>query len=139
MNIKPFQIITNIRWSDTDKNGHVNNGKYFDYFEEARTEWVYSFKKLINWSLKNSIQFVIAEQSCKYILPLLHPNKIEITQYVLKIGVASIEFRYELRIPGNGKIITTAHTKLACYNLKTARLEKIPNDIKQAILENHNE
>lgn len=29
-----FKIITNIRWSDTDKNDYINNSKYFDYFED---------------------------------------------------------------------------------------------------------
>ncbi|KEI35986.1 hypothetical protein FRA_24c00710 [Francisella sp. W12-1067] len=139
MNKQPFKKTINIRWSDTDKNGHVNNGKYFDYFEEARTQWVYAFKKLINWGIENSIQFVVAEQSCKYMYPLLHPNTIEVTQYVSRIGAASIEFKYEIRILGSDRIVTTAYSKLACYNLKTARLEKIPNDIKQATLEDYYE
>ena len=135
MNTKPFKIITNIRWSDTDKNDHVNNGKYFDYFEEARTTWAYENTGLMKWAKENFIQLVIAEQSCKYILALQHPNKIEVTQYISKIGSASIEFDYEIRILGNNKVITKAKAKLACYSAKTSRLQKLPAELKQKLLE----
>ncbi|API86884.1 acyl-CoA thioesterase [Francisella uliginis] len=135
MNSKPFKIITNIRWSDTDKNDHVNNGKYFDYFEEARTTWAYENTGLMDWAKENSIQLVITEQSCKYILALQHPNKIEVTQYISKIGAASIEFDYEIRIFGSDKVVTKAKAKLACYNAKTSRLQKLPADLKQKLLE----
>ncbi|AEB28715.1 acyl-CoA thioesterase [Francisella hispaniensis] len=130
-----FKIITNIRWSDTDKNDHVNNGKYFDYFEEARTTWAYENTGLMTWAKENSIQLVITEQTCKYILPLKHPNKIQVTQYIVKIGAASMEFEYEIRILGSDEVITRAKAKLACYNAKTGRLQKIPAQLKQLILE----
>ncbi len=132
--MKTFKIITNIRWSDTDKYAHVNNGKYFDYFEEARTTWVYEFSELIEWAKENNIQLVISEQSCKYRLPVMHPNKLEVTQNVTKCGAASIELAYEIRILGSEEIVTTANVKLACYNANTGRLEKIPKDIKSLIL-----
>ncbi|AVC44298.1 thioesterase [Francisella tularensis subsp. novicida] len=130
-----FKIITNIRWSDTDKNDHVNNGKYFDYFEEARTTWAYENTGLMAWVKENSIQLVITEQTCKYIFPLKHPNKIQVTQYIAKIGAASMEFEYEIRILGSDEVITRAKAKLACYNAKTGRLQKIPPQLKQLILE----
>ena len=30
----------NIAWGDMDALGHVNNARYFDYFQEARIEWL---------------------------------------------------------------------------------------------------
>lgn len=135
MNPRPYKFIANIRFLDTDKYGHVNNSVYFTYFEEARTEWVFNFKELISWAEENSIQFVLAEQSCKYLLPLFHPNKIEITQHISKIGAASMEFDYEIRVLGNDNVVTKAKAKLACYNSKTSRLQKFPHELKQMILE----
>lgn len=135
MKLKPYKFISNIRFTDTDKYGHVNNTVYFTYFEEARTNWVFNFKELISWAETNSVQFVIAEQSCKYLLPLFHPNKIEITQYIASIGAASMEFEYEIRVLGQDALITKAKAKLACYNAKTGRLQKLPPELKQTILE----
>ncbi|AIT08645.1 thioesterase [Candidatus Francisella endociliophora] len=135
--METYKYITNIRFSDTDKNGHVNNARYFDYFEEARTTWAYENTNIMEWGEESSIHFVIVEQSCKYIHPLLHPNKIEITQRILKYSAASIEFSFELRILGSSKIYTTASVKVACFNSKKNKLERIPNDIKQLIIKNN--
>ncbi|AJI56773.1 acyl-ACP thioesterase family protein [Francisella philomiragia] len=130
-----FKHIVNIRFADTDKYGHVNNCTYFNYFEEARTTWAYENTELMSWATQNSIQLVITEQTCKYILPLLHPNRIEVTQYISKIGAVSLEFKYEIRLVGDEQIITKANAKLACYNSKTHRLQKIPSELKKMILE----
>ncbi|APC96759.1 acyl-CoA thioesterase [Francisella frigiditurris] len=135
-NKNSFKLITNIRWSDTDKYGHVNNGKYFDYFEEARTTWVYQTPALIQWAKKNTIQLVISEQCCNYKIPLTHPNKLEVSQTVIKCGAASIELNYEIKIFGSNEIATAARVKLACYNATTGRLHKLPKEIKDYLLEN---
>ncbi|WP_459075898.1 acyl-CoA thioesterase, partial [Legionella pneumophila] len=29
-----------IAWGDMDALGHVNNARYFDYFQEARIDWL---------------------------------------------------------------------------------------------------
>ncbi|MBD5784260.1 acyl-CoA thioesterase family protein [Francisella tularensis] len=42
-----FKYINNISIEDTDKYGHDNNRIYFNYFEEARTEWEYNSINLI--------------------------------------------------------------------------------------------
>jgi acyl-CoA thioester hydrolase len=139
MNIQTFDFVANVRFLDTDKYGHVNNSVYFTYFEEARTEWLYKIENLINWAEDNSVQFVIAEQSCKYILPLHHPNKIQIKQYISRIGPVSIEFYYELRLLGSDIILTTAKSKLALFNSTTGRLHKLPSKLKQQIESLNNE
>ena len=128
------KTVSNVRWSDTDKYAHVNNSKYFNYFEEARTEWLYKNKNLINWTKENSIQLVIAEQSCKYIYPITHPNKLEVIQTVKKVGIASIQLYYEIKILGQNKIVTTANVKLASFNSLTNRPQRIPKNIKETLL-----
>ena len=130
----PFKFNSIVRFTDTDKYGHVNNSVYFTYFEEARTQWLFGFPDLVKWGEDNSIQFVIAEQSCKYILPLLHPNNIETTQSIKKFGAASREFSYELRIAGTDQILTSGNTKLAFFNTQTNRLQKIPTELRQKLL-----
>tara|TARA_B110000977_G_C10720236_1_gene354910 strand:- start:174 stop:590 length:417 start_codon:yes stop_codon:yes gene_type:complete len=133
MNIQTFDFVANVRFLDTDKYGHVNNSVYFTYFEEVRTEWLYKVENLINWAEDNCVQFVIAEQSCKYILPLHHPNKIQIRQYISRLGPVSIEFFYELRLLGSDTVLTTAKSKLAFFNSKTSKLQKLPKELKQQI------
>lgn len=134
MNQQPFNFIINVRFLDTDKYAHVNNSVYFTYFEEARTEWLYNISELIDWGNENTVQFVIAEQCCNYLRPLHHPNKIKITQYITRIGTVSINFAYELRVVGCDDILTTATTKVAFFNSRTEKLQKLPIKLKQQII-----
>ncbi|AXA34035.1 acyl-CoA thioesterase [Francisella adeliensis] len=129
-----YKYKTTVRFSDTDKNGHVNNGKYFDYFEEARTTWAYEESDLMKWAEDNGVQFVIVEQSCKYIRPLLHPANIEVSHHIVKYGAASIEFEAYIKLCNSEELMATAKIKIACYNPRTNRPEKIPAHIKQTIL-----
>lgn len=137
MTYTAYKYVTTVRFSDTDKNGHVNNARYFDYFEEARTTWAYAKPGVLEWIEQENIHFVIVEQSCKYLLPVLHPNKIEITQHIIKSRSASIEFGFELSIIGDPRIYTTAKVKVACYNSKKNKLERIPEHIKLSITQNN--
>ena len=132
--IAPYKYKTSVRFSDTDANGHVNNGKYFDYFEEARTTWAYERSDLMKWAKENSLQFVTVEQSCKYIRPLLHPAHIEVTQHIVKYGAATIEFEASIRLCDSNKLMATAKIKLACFNPRTNRPKRLPTHIKQIIM-----
>ena len=40
--IAPVSVKVPVRWADLDANGHVNNAKYFTYFEQARIAWLES-------------------------------------------------------------------------------------------------
>ena len=37
------QRVFTIEWGDMDALGHVNNGRYFDYFQQARIDHGFSF------------------------------------------------------------------------------------------------
>ncbi len=39
----PFKFNSIVRFTDTDKYGHVNNSVYFTYFEEARLNGFLTF------------------------------------------------------------------------------------------------
>jgi acyl-CoA thioester hydrolase len=38
--IRVFEGETEMRWGDLDAYGHVNNVRFFDYFQEARIIWL---------------------------------------------------------------------------------------------------
>ena len=91
----------------------------------------------MKWGEENSLHFVVAEQSCKYIRPLLHPANIEITQHIVKYGAASIDFEASIKVCGSDDVVALAKIKIACYNPKTNKPERIPAHIKQTVLQNN--
>lgn len=77
-----------IRFSDIDKLGHVNNACYLNYFELGR---VFYLNNLLvetnNWT---EYGFVLARTELDYIDSILLPHKIYCCTKVIKIGTKSL-------------------------------------------------
>ncbi|MDQ6642543.1 MAG: thioesterase family protein [Actinomycetota bacterium] len=57
-----------VRWSDVDAYGHVNNVKYFEFFQEARIQYMFSLPREEDgpWS-----QWVVAQTDVDYLRPIM--------------------------------------------------------------------
>eukprot|EP00697_Spironema_sp_BW2_P013380 gnl/Spiro4/3443_TR1681_c0_g1_i1.p1 gnl/Spiro4/3443_TR1681_c0_g1~~gnl/Spiro4/3443_TR1681_c0_g1_i1.p1 ORF type:complete len:192 (+),score=55.20 gnl/Spiro4/3443_TR1681_c0_g1_i1:44-577(+) len=60
-----------VRWGDMDAFSHVNNTKYFCFFEDAR------LKLMQDCQLTRSESVILAETSCKFMKPLRHPDTVD--------------------------------------------------------------
>jgi acyl-CoA thioester hydrolase len=82
-----------VRWSDMDANGHVNNAKYFTYFEQARIEW------LEQAGLQNTAENegpVVVQTSCQFLKPVPYPEVLDVRVYGGPAGRTSFPTYYEL-------------------------------------------
>jgi len=76
----------NVRWSDMDANGHVNNAAFFTYFEQARIEWLQS---IAAQTTPDGHGPVVKKADCTYLLPVSHPATLELRLYLGKPGRTS--------------------------------------------------
>ncbi len=119
--------ITNIqiRFSDIDWMGHVNNATYLTYFEIARLEYFQRSGLVIDWK---NIGFILARTEINYLKPVLLNDKLEIKTYCSHIGSKSFSLSHSLLI--NNETIyeaANAQTVLVCYNYATSQSETIPD------------
>ena len=122
--IKPIEI--QIRFSDVDVMGHVNNAVYLSYFEYTR---LYYFEELVgpqwNW-IEQGI--LLVKNEVEYLKPLLLKDKATIEMSIGAIGNKSFTFHYELRV--NDLVYTKALSTLVCYNSKESKTISIPEKMK---------
>ena len=97
--ISVHQKTFDIAWGDMDALGHVNNARYFDYFQEARVDWL----QQINISLSAPTGPVIVQTSCTYFKPLIYPATVTIPS-----NVADNCGRLNQKNPGVEKASTVA-------------------------------
>lgn len=77
-----------IRFSDIDKIGHVNNAVFLQYMETARVQYFNDvFGKRHNWDKEG---FVVVRNEINYLLPLYLNDKIYCTTRCIKIGNKSL-------------------------------------------------
>ena len=125
----PFRVEIQRRYSDIDKQGHVNNVAYFDYLQDARVAihhsmWHPSVKEL---------QQVIVHQELSYrksLLLALEPIVVEM--WVSKIGNSSYTLAYRV-LDENGELAADASSTLACVDGETGRAIRIPEDLRAAL------
>jgi len=110
--IEPAKI--QVRITDVDILGHVNNAIYLTYFEIAR---VHYFTQLVgsDWDwLENGV--VLVQNEVQYHLPVFLQDQPEIHIFCNKIGQKSFTLSYELYV--KGELRTSGSSTLVGFNSK---------------------
>jgi acyl-CoA thioester hydrolase len=124
--IEPVNI--QIRYSDMDLMGHVNNAVYLNYFEYTR---VYYFEKLLgkDWDWEHE-GFILVQNKVEYLTPLLLKDNPVIEMSIGNIGNKSFVLHYELRL--KGEIYTRASSKMVGYDMIGKKSIVIPTKMKKS-------
>lgn len=85
---RTFDIV----WGDMDALGHVNNARYFDYFQEARVEWLSS----IGLGLRDATGPVVVNISCTYLKPVIYPARLRLCSQLHSLGRSSMVLDHDL-------------------------------------------
>jgi len=82
-----------VLWGDMDAFEHVNNVRYFRWFESARIEYFHQLK-LKEFLTNKGVGPILAHTSCNYLQALTFPDTIEVKARVCKIGSTSFTQDY---------------------------------------------
>lgn len=102
-----------VAWGDMDALGHVNNGRYFDYFQQARIEWLES----ISFDMKQDEGPVVIHVACTFLKPIVYPAALSILSHVHTKGRSSFMMDHEifqgeqLMAKGTSKIVWVNYKK----------------------------
>ena len=120
-----------IRWSDMDELGHVNNAVYLTYFEQAR---VYYFQESCEWNWKET-GVILANAHIDFLRPVVFPNSTYIHLRTSKIGNKSFELQYLItsEIRGREKLTTTGYTTLVIYDYNKQVSIPMPDFLREKI------
>lgn len=121
-----------IRFSDVDSLGHVNNAFYLSYFELARMELFRISGLKIDWR-KTGI--ILARVEIDYVQPILLHDKVEVICTPGKTGNKSFELLYELISVRNNSLKTFSKGKSiqVCFDYERLQSVPIPEDWRKAL------
>jgi acyl-CoA thioester hydrolase len=109
----PLKTYDKVRYADYDRQGHVNNAVFNQYFETGRVEFLYDEKKNF---ISSNTTFVIASSKIDYLAEIKWPGTVEIGTAVLKIGNSSIILKQALF--QNTKLVATCECVIVQVNEK---------------------
>ncbi|MBM7597776.1 acyl-CoA thioester hydrolase [Virgibacillus halotolerans] len=128
-----FSIPINIRFSETDMFGHVNNVSPFIYFEEARIEFLKTIG-LFDDPNNDEGMPIVADLQCDYLQQMFFGEKINLYVRVDHVGNTSLDVHY-MALNEKGEISLTGRGRMVYIHPGTGKPIQITDEIKQALLE----
>jgi acyl-CoA thioester hydrolase len=127
-----------VRFSDIDIYRHVNNVKYFEYFQESRIGVFLKLKDALRDFPR--INVVVAQTDLEYVAPMvLRPEPYDCWSVVSAIGTKSMTIESEL-VDGSGAtgrngVLAKSRVVLVFFDLGTQRSVSPPPGYREAIAE----
>ena len=122
-----------LRWGDMDALGHVNNGRYVDYLQDARVDLLFrTAKELGADDLDTGL--LVARHEVQYRAPLhFRPEPVRIELWISEIKAASFTVDYEILDVEPRTTYVEARTKLVPFDFRANRLRRISPDEREAL------
>ncbi len=90
------RVTMQVRWSDVDLFGHVNNAAYLRYLDDARFALFPAMGVDAAGRLTASM-LVVVKHEIEYLAPLtFRPTPLAVDLWVPRIGRSSVDFAYEV-------------------------------------------
>lgn len=116
-----FYSEVNVRFSETDMYGHLNNTVTFTYFEYARIEYLKHIQLMNDWLSPTGEKIpVVADLQCDYMKQVFFDERLRIFVKANSIGSSSVDLHY-MGKNEKGEIVFTGRGTLVQIDKKTGR------------------
>lgn len=124
-----FSVEVPVRYRDLDPMGHVNNGVYASYLEEARIAYIESVLERGDETFTS----VIANLEITYRQSIELGDDPTISLAVTELGTTSCTMAHEFRV--DGEVVATAETTIVHVDPEEQKPTPIPEPIRERIRE----
>ena len=129
-----------IRYSDLDTQGHVNNAVYFTYFEHARVRFLFRLRERALDEVRRQpvgdgdarqagsedLPFVVSTASCEYRRPITGLDPIAVGVRCESASRASLNLEYVLCDRPHGQLFATGATTIVSVDPQSGRPRSLP-------------
>ncbi len=130
----PFQTQIQVRFNETDLQGHVNFGHYLFYFDVGLTGYLsaigYDYRRI----LEEGADLLFVESHCNYKARAYWPEVLEIHARIGHLGNRSLRFEFMVRAKEDQRLVATGHIVAVTARRGTFAPCPIPDSLRQAIL-----
>ena len=119
-----------IRFSDVDQFGHVNNSVYFSLYDLAKTTY---FQDVLGMSEWGDVVVVVANINANFLMPVFFSDSIEIETATVQLGNKSFTLLQRAVSAETREVKCECRTVMVLYDLILKEPMQIPDEYKQAI------
>jgi acyl-CoA thioester hydrolase len=119
------------RWIDNDVYGHINNVRYYEYFDTVINRYLIDEGGLDIH--EGGVVGYCVESMCRYFRPAAYPDTIEAGLRVGHLGRSSVRYELGLYREGDAGPAATGHFVHVFVERATDRSVAIPDKIRAAL------
>lgn len=128
---------TRVLYADTDMAGVVYHANYLRYFEQARTECLYSAGiDIARLHTEEGLVFAVSDATLKYHQAAHYGDLLRIEVYGVKLGRARLTVGYRVYRNDQGEPCVTGTTTLVALDAATGRVVRFPAAMRAALAAN---
>jgi acyl-CoA thioester hydrolase len=122
------EIEIQVRYHETDAQGHVHHANYLHYFELGRVELLRSIGRDYADLERSGIVLVVTEFACRYFRPCRFGDTLRLVISTASAKGARIRHRY--RLSRDGELLAEAESTVACVD-PSGRVQRLPVWLRQ--------
>jgi acyl-CoA thioester hydrolase len=122
-----------VRYVETDQQGHVFFGHYFTYFDVALTEYLKAIGYSYHQFLESGIDFFYVESLSQYRDRAFFDEVLHVHARIGKIGDTSFTFEFGIFESGSQRFIANGHIIAVAVDGKSRKPVSVPDGLRQAV------
>lgn len=123
-----LEIPIELRWSDQDLLGHVNNAKLMTLAEEARIRSLDRLRR--QYELPGPLDMVLRTTHTDFLRPVMYEDAIKIMVWISRIGNTSYVMQHELI--QNGEVCVNVEAVVVMFDSEKQAPMSLPDEVRTA-------
>lgn len=119
----PITVRFPAHWSEMDAYGHVNNARYFSWFETVRIAYLHKVGLVNPQGTTSDVGPIIATTTAEYLKPVVFPANLVVGARVSRIGNTSFTMEYAVDDEAGTRY---ARGSAVVVTLRYPSMEKVP-------------
>ncbi len=122
-----------VRYSDLDPQGHLNNARFLTFFEMARINY---WAKTGLWDGHTflDIGIIVANAQVNFLAPVFFGQKLRVGARISHLGNKSMTMEYSLEDSETGQELANGSTVVVAYDYRQDKTIPIPDTWRQFII-----
>ena len=122
-----------VRFAETDAQGHVFFGQYFTYYDVALTEYLKAIGYSYQAMLADGVDFYYVEAICQYKDRAFFDEVLHVHARIGKIGNTSFHFEFSVVEENSGRLIATGRIVAVAVDHNSRKPIAVPQKLREAV------
>jgi acyl-CoA thioester hydrolase len=128
----PVTIEFPIHWGEMDAFGHVNNARFFTWFESSRIAYFQAVG--IVTQRQDAVAPILAAAQCDYLAPVVFPVRLGVGARATKVGNSSLTLEHGVwAVDAPERLLAKGTSVVVLLNYATGEKVRIPEAVRAAI------